>query len=204
MKRALGLRYRKLRVLANDLEALAALPSDTSCKFEFAWIHIEVDVRHIAQVAARERFPNRVKMMQRNRAEGGRIAVALEAGDPVSWQMYRPQEQTTFLWLHLRSHDAVFAFGSYTVRAWRGHQLMAQLARFAAVTYAGQRFRRMCSIVESNNRKSVRAHIHRGDQPVGWITSLHLGRGPTLVASDARIACGFFNASNPFVYTVRG
>ena len=96
MKRALGLRYRKLRILANDLEALAASPSDISRKFEFAWVHDEVGVRHIAQIAARERFPSRVKMMQRNLAEGGRIAVALEAGEPVAWQMYRPQEQMTF------------------------------------------------------------------------------------------------------------
>jgi hypothetical protein len=204
MKRTLGLRYRKLRVFVNDLEALAALHSDTSRKVEFAWVHDEVGVRQIAKVAARERRPNRVKMMQRNLAEGGRIAVALEAGEPVSWQMYGPQEQTTFLWLHLRSHDAVFVFGSYTVRAWRGHRLMTHLTRFAAAAYAGQRFRRMCSVVEPGNRKSVRAHIYRGDRPVGWITSLRFGRGPTLVASDARIACGFFNASNPFVYTVRG
>ena len=80
---------------------------------------------------------------------------------------------------------------------------MTHLTRFAAATYAAQGFRRMCSIVEPNNRKSMRAHIYRGDRPVGWITSLRLGRGPTLVASDARIACGFFNASNPFVYIVR-
>ena len=204
MKRALRLRYRKLRVLANDLEALAALPSDTSRKFEFAWINSEGGVRQIAQVAARERFPKRVKIMQQNLAEGGRIAAALEAWEPVSWQMYRPQEQTTFRWLHLRSHDAVFVFGSYTVPAWRGHRLMTHLARFAAAAYAGQGFRRLCCVVDSNNRRSLRAHFYRGDQPVGWIACLHLGRGPSLVASDARIACGFFNASNPFVYTVRG
>jgi hypothetical protein len=204
MKRPLGLRYRKLRILANDLQTLAASHSDTAPKIEFAWINDEVGVRQIAKVAARERRPNRVKMMQRNLAAGGRIAVALDAGEPVSWQMLRPQEQVTFRWLYLRAHDAVFVFGSYTVRSWRGHRLMTHLTRFAAAPYAGGKFRRLCSIVDQSNRKSMRGHTYRGDQPVGWITSLHLARGLTLVASDARIACGFFNDSNPFVYTVRG
>ena len=204
MKRTLGLRYRKLRVFVNDLEALAALHSDTSRKVELAWVHDEVGVRHIAKVAARERRPTHVKLMQRNLAEGGRIAVAREAGEPVAWQMFRPQEQVTVRGLHLRAHDAVFVFGTYTVRAWRGHRLMTHLTRFAAATYAEQKFRRVCSVVEPSNRKSMRGHFYRGDRPVGWITILRLARGPTLVGSDARIACGFFNASNPFVYTVRG
>jgi hypothetical protein len=62
----------------------------------------------------------------------------------------------------------------------------------------------LCSMAEPSNRNAMRGHLNRGDRPVGWITSLRLARGPTLVASDARIACGFFNACNPFVYTVRG
>jgi hypothetical protein len=202
VKRALGLQYRKLWICVNDLEALAALPSDTPRKFEFAWLHGEAGIRQIAQVAARERYPRRVMLMRRTLAEGGRIAVALDAGKPVSWQMYRPQEQTTCPWLHLRAHDAFFCFGSYTVRASRGHRLMTHLSRFAAATYAGQGFHRMCSLVEPMNKRSVRARIYRGDRTVGWITTLRLGRGLTLLASDARVACGFFNARNPFIYTV--
>jgi hypothetical protein len=109
----------------------------------------------------------------------------------------------TFVWLHLRAHDAAFSFGSYTVPAWRGHRLMMQLSRFAAAAYAGQGFRRLCSVAEPSNRTALHGHLNRGDRLVGWITRLRLRRGLTLVASDARIACGFFNASNPFVYTVR-
>ena len=117
--------------------------------------------------------------------------------------MFRPREQVTFGRLHLRAHDAVFSFGTYTASAWRGHRLMAQLSRFAAPTYAGQGFRRMCSTAEPNNRAAVRGHLNRGDRPVGWIMSLGLRDGPTLIASDTRVACGFFKPSNPFVYTVR-
>ena len=59
--------------------------------------------------------------------------------------MLRPREQVTFVRLHLRAPDAVFVFGSYTVPTWRGHRLMTQLSRFAAATYAGQGFHRICS-----------------------------------------------------------
>jgi hypothetical protein len=196
-------RYTRLRVFTIDLEALAALPADTSRKFEFAWIHDEAGVRHIDQVAVREGFRSRLGMMQRHLAEGGRVAVALVAGEPISWQMLRPREQVTFVRLHLRAPDAVFVFGSYTVPTWRGHRLMTQLSRFAAATYAGQGFHRICSAAEPSNRAALRGHLNRGDRLVGWITSVRLWRGLTLVASDARIAFGFFNARNPFVYTVR-
>jgi len=197
----LGLHYTRLRVFAVDLEALAGMPWDMARKLEFAWIH-EADVRHIDQVAVREGALSRVKMMQRNLAEGGRISVALDAGEPVSWQMFRPQEQVTFGRLHLRAHDAVFSFGAYTVSAWRGHRLMTQLSKFAAPTYAAQGFRRLCSAAEPSNRAALRGHINRGERPVGWITSLRLPHGLTLIASDTGIACGFFKPSNPFVYTV--
>jgi GNAT superfamily N-acetyltransferase len=196
-------RYTRLRVFTIDLETLGALPADMSRKFGFAWIHDEAGVRHIDQVAVQEGFRSRLGMVQRHLAEGGRVAVAFVAGEPVSWQMLRPQEQVTFVRLHLRAHDAVFSFGSYTIPAWRGHRLMTQLSRFAAATYAGQGFHRMCSTAEPSNRVALRGHLNRGDRPVGWITSLRLRRGLTLVASDARIAFGFFNARNPFVYTVR-
>jgi hypothetical protein len=157
MTRTLGFRYRKLRVFVTDLEALASLPLDASRIFEFVWIHDEVGVRHIAQVAPRKKFESYVARMQRTLAEGGRIAVALEAGKPVAWQMLRPREQVTIPWLRVRANDAVFSFGSYTVCTWRGHRLMTHLTKFAAATYAGQKFRRLCSMAEPNNRNAMRA-----------------------------------------------
>jgi hypothetical protein len=80
---------------------------------------------------------------------------------------------------------------------------MTHLAKFAAATYAGEKFRRLCSMAQPVNKRAVRAHLNRGDRPVGWITGLRLPRGPIFVASDRRIDCGFFDDSNPFVYTVR-
>jgi hypothetical protein len=103
-------------------------------------------------------------MMHRNLAEGGRIAVALDAGEPVAWQMFRPHEQATYRWLNLRAHGALFVFGSYTVRALRGHRLMTCLSKFAAEAYAGHRFHRICSAAYAGNRKSLRAHFYRGDR----------------------------------------
>jgi hypothetical protein len=119
--------------------------------------------------------------------------------------MFRSKEQVTFVRLHLRAHDAVFSFGSYTVRAWRGHRLMGQLSKFAAPTYARNGFRRLCSTAEPSDKAALRGHLNRGERTVGWIMSLRLRlrRKLTLVASDAGIACGYFHGSNPFVYTVR-
>jgi hypothetical protein len=162
-----------------------------------------VGVRHVAHVAAREGLPDYTKLMQRNVAGGGRIAVALDAGEPVPWNMFRPEEQVTVRWLHLRAPGAVFAFGAYTVRASRGHRLMTQLSRFAAASYLQQKFLRLCCAVEPSNKNSVRAHIYRGGPTGGVDHAAGLGRGPSLIVSDAGIACGVFNLSNKFVYTVR-
>src|SRR4029453_3270308 len=122
MNRRIGVSRLPKWVFTNDLEAVAALPSEMSCKVEFAWTEDEASLRQIDQIAVAEGFRSRLRTMQRHLAEGGRVAVALEAGKPVSWQMFRPHEQVTFVGLHLRAPQAVFSFGAYTVPAWRGRR----------------------------------------------------------------------------------
>jgi hypothetical protein len=202
MKRASFFSYRRLWVFTTDLEALAALPSDISGRFEFAWIHDEADVNRTAEIT-RKKIGLYVSTMQTTLAAGGRIAVALEGGTPVAMQMFRPQDQVTIPWLRVHANDAVLSYGTYIAHAWRGHRLMTRLTKFAAATYADQKFRRVCSMAQPCNKAAVRGHLNRGDRSVGWITALRLARGPIFVASDRRIDCGFFNPSNPFVYTVR-
>src|SRR5262245_42228848 len=173
MKGAPFFRHKRLLVFTTDLEALAAAPSDTSGRFEFAWIDDEAGVNQTAQIT-RKKIGLYLSIMQTTLAEGGRIAVALEGGKPVALQMFRPYEQVTIPWLNARADDAVFSFGSYTAQAWRGHRLMTHMARFAAATYAGEKYRRLCSMAQPCNKNAVRAHLNRGDQSVGWIASLRL------------------------------
>jgi hypothetical protein len=196
-------RITRLRVFTVDLEAVAT-STPQAPRLAVSWIQDGRGLEAIDEAAAQDGERRRLGTMAQHLADSGRIAAVLESGKPVAWQLLRPREQRSFGWLHLLAGtDAVFSFGVYTVRPWRGRRLFGALSRYSADFYLKEGSRRMVSLAECGNTASLRARQRRGDRPVGWILRLRLPKGLTLVMTDSGLDAGIFSKARPFVYRVR-
>jgi hypothetical protein len=180
-----------------------APPAQDGAELEYAWIEDDAGLRAIDAAAVRDGYRRRFRAMRATLDAGGGVVAGLREGAPICWQLFEPHRQSSYLWLHLEAEaTAIFSFGGYVTKAWRGGRLLPELSRRAAERFGNAGYRRICSATAMGNRASIRSHLYRGAGRVGWIAGLRSAGGRACVASDRGLHCGRYDARHPLVYRI--